>query len=263
MSRFEFESRPNPLYLQEPVKVSKSVTTVIGERGLHCDTATGVAIGIDKISAFIDVGSEPAHQYTLRNALATNRPFDSTVYLLSTHLDLDHFGGLMKMKTSLTKRGINSIILIPEGSENSNPRSYLYDGRKAPFFRSDGVLKDGDTLHFGETAVTTYSTPGHKEQHISFAVSDDDGVVLVAGDVMGMLFSERYTNIKYNLDQQNYSIGRLGTIRFEKAVRGHDNPYHPLTRTIWDRNAKNFAAATSDLRPGKGYVGKYGLNQQY
>ncbi len=89
--------------------------------------------------------------------------------ILLTHTHPDHTDGVA---AAVARWGIDTVFVHPDGLAR------LPEGLPAR------PLEDGRKLMAGDAVVEALGTPGHASDHLAFAVDDEGGGVLVAGDLV-------------------------------------------------------------------------------
>jgi metallo-beta-lactamase class B len=95
--------------------------------------------------------------------------------LLSSHAHLDHAGGLAELKRATGAKFFASerdAPLLARGGKGD-----FYFGDKAPFppIRADHILRDGETVTLGGTALIAHLTPGHTRGNTTWTMKVKEG----------------------------------------------------------------------------------------
>lgn len=179
-------------------------------------------------AAVIDPGGDPEEVLAViaREGLTLK-------YIINTHGHADHIAGNEKLK-----KATGALILIHADDAkmltNARHNLSMYIGGNIEFDPADHLLKDGDTISFGNLDLEVRHTPGHTPGGISLLV----GEVLFSGDT---LFYESIGRTDF--PGGSYSI--LITCIQEKLLPLPDNtkvlPGHgPATTIGWERKMNPF-----------------------
>ena len=169
--------------------------------------------------AVLDPG--PADSAHLRGLLAGLAPGETVTAILVSHAHLDHsegaralaqatgapvfaFGGPAAGRSAAMDR------LAAEGLAGGG------EGVDAGFV-PDALLADGETLSFGEAAVTALHTPGHFGNHLSFAMGDR----VFTGDVVMGWSTTLISPPDGDLDAYLATLDRLAGLQARVFYPGH------------------------------------------
>jgi len=106
-------------------------------------------------SALIDPGDDPQ---TLMEMLENSQP----VAILLTHSDVDHIGALTEMKNHL------DVPIFAHSGPHAN----------GVVINADRWLKHGEVIRIGDHTLLVYFTPGHIGDQVSFAIQDDNRIIV-------------------------------------------------------------------------------------
>ena len=165
------------------------ITTPVSSHFLIC--------GIDKC-ALVDSGVLSLGILDAVKSILGERPLD---YLLITHGDADHVGGIAELRKACPQLTVVSGKLLKEKLEDTELLNQLYSRNHAIAFsfeaqgiipkgdwvsgtRIDKVLEDSESLDLGNNlTVRAYTFPGHTLEQMGYYVASDKA--LAAGEAFG------------------------------------------------------------------------------
>jgi glyoxylase-like metal-dependent hydrolase (beta-lactamase superfamily II) len=126
-------------------------------------------------------------------------------HVFLTHADIDHVGGLRLFK--------NAALYLSADEER------MIKGRRSPWSavrsprirRQYQLLRDGDTVQVGASAVRAIATPGHTPGSMAYLL---DGTYLFIGDTCRLKDGQAYAGKHYTMDYetQKESIRKLALL---------------------------------------------------
>ena len=125
------------------------------------------------------------------------------VKLINTHCHVDHvFGNHFVAATYGLKLEMHEsdLVLLHKAPETAKSYGITIDPSPEP----ENLLKEGDTITFGETELEVLHTPGHSPGSISLFSAGDDYVIV--GDVLFLNSIGRYDFPLSNYDDLMHSI---------------------------------------------------------
>ena len=133
-----------------------------------------------KEAVIIDPGCyEPEEKKLLMDFIKEERL--KPKFLLNTHCHIDHVLGNAFIRESFgipLMIGENEVETLK--AVESYASSYGFQGYQST--QADSLLKDGDTVVFGDTTLSHVFVPGHAPGHIAFY--DDTKTFIIGGDVL-------------------------------------------------------------------------------
>jgi glyoxylase-like metal-dependent hydrolase (beta-lactamase superfamily II) len=152
-------------------------------------------------------------------------------HLFLTHAHADHSGGASHIHERLRPRihaGRGTADIL---AQNDDRLISLDKARKGGFYPADyvwqaapvdRVLADLESVTIGDCTITTYETPGHSDDHVSFIVECEGRRSLITGDA---LFAGPRITLQdvpdSNVSKSLETIRRLGTLEFDAFLPGH------------------------------------------
>jgi len=151
--------------------------------------------------------------------------------LFLTHGHADHSAGAASLREALGVEviaGAATAKMVAAGDEDAislsgakaaggYPADFIY--RACPI---DRIVADGETLSFGDVALTAIATPGHSHDHLSYLVEADGRRSLISGDA---LFHGGQVGVQDIYDcSVPYicnSVRRLAALDFDALLPGH------------------------------------------
>lgn len=165
----------------EPREVAPGVTRIVAANpGPYTFKGTNTYLVGSQRLAVVDPGPDlAAHQTAILKA-AAGRPI---THIILTHAHRDHFEGLARLKqsTGALSCGYGSGPLRHASADQAHGRDEHSDHAFVP----DICLRDGDVLLAGDRQLSVLHTPGHAPDHLCFALSGTDRVLLSGDHVMG------------------------------------------------------------------------------
>ncbi|SEO53531.1 Metallo-beta-lactamase superfamily protein [Amphibacillus marinus] len=153
----------------------------------------------------IETSASPSIPYLLAGLKRLHIKPEDIVYIIVTHIHLDHAGGVGLLLESCPNA---TVIVHPRGERHLADPSRLIAGAKAIYGNSfselfDPILPvpnhrlvvkaDLDTLDLGgDRILTFYDTPGHAKHHLS--IHDSLTNAIFTGDTLGILYPTSMTN---------------------------------------------------------------------
>ena len=125
----------------------------------------------------------------------------SKVYVVLTHIHLDHGGGAARLAEHLAQRGFSVETLVhPRGERHLRDPTKLWTasqqvlkeraqefGEPAPYtMDSLRSTSDGEQVELGETTLEIIHTPGHASHHQSIVLEPPVGTIIFTGDSAGI-----------------------------------------------------------------------------
>lgn len=110
-------------------------------------------------------------------------PLSKCKTVIATHADVDHIQGLSKakqlLKTTVTAHPLAAVPLeqgdkLKTFAEITAQNIHL----EMPPVKAEHLVRDGNTIHVGNTALEVWHTPGHTDSQLAFRM----GNVLFSGD---------------------------------------------------------------------------------
>ena len=120
----------------------------------------------------VDSAQEPYVDHVIENIRKAGFDPRNVKYILVTHGHLDHFGGAARIQALSSAR----VAMLDEDwrlIESAPPAGNA--ARSAPPLTRDMVIKEGDVVTLGTTAVKVYKLPGHTPGSASFELTVYDG----------------------------------------------------------------------------------------
>jgi glyoxylase-like metal-dependent hydrolase (beta-lactamase superfamily II) len=150
--------------------------------------------------ALIDSGPSNAvsHVVETLTRLCKNQ---ETIYIVLTHIHLDHGGGAALVAEHLAQQGYRVETLVhPRGEKHLRDPSKLWQasrqvlgerayefGEPAPYSLSGlRSTSDGEKLGLGNTVLEIIHTPGHASHHQSIVLELPEGTIVFTGDSAGV-----------------------------------------------------------------------------
>lgn len=173
---------------------------------------------------------------------------DDTNTLIDAGNDLDVIDHLLCTAPGLGKRALEQVILTHSHFDHAGALPYLRDYFDpvvyacSPFVGADVLLKDGQTLRYGDRTFEVIHTPGHTEDSICLYCQTDG--ILFAGDTplvirsSGGCYEDRFVCALERLCQKD-----VRAIYF-----GHGSPLTQRTRAVLAESLQNVKTAQARLR---------------
>ena len=150
--------------------------------------------------ALIDSGPSNAASQVAETVTRLCRSINK-VYVVLTHIHLDHGGGAARLAEHLAQRGFSVETLVhPRGERHLRDPTKLWTasqqvlGERAHEFGEpvpytmDGLrpTSDGEQVELGETMLEIIHTPGHASHHQSIVLELPVGTIIFTGDSAGI-----------------------------------------------------------------------------
>lgn len=152
--------------------------------------------------------------------------------IVLTHTHADHAGGCYRWKEQTRCR-----IIVPEGEraavEGNDPTTLeeLETARRAGIYPPDfiyqpvlvdAVVRDGETLVFGDLHLRAIEVAGHSPHHTCYLTELDGKRILFSGDAVLYGGSLLLQNIPgCSLDNYRRDIGKLANLNIDVLLPGH------------------------------------------
>jgi glyoxylase-like metal-dependent hydrolase (beta-lactamase superfamily II) len=173
-------------------------------------------------------GRDPARVFS---NIRRRMPLEKAGTVLLTHTHADHSGGTpafqaQGMRVLAPEKEMEAMRARPEEvleafrlakNDGSYPPDYEY-----PFITPDGVVRDGDTVCVGDTAVSAMHFGGHSEGHLCYLIERRGKRILFSGDFVfagghiGLLNCPGSDLASYRRD-----IGKLSGLGIDVLLPGH------------------------------------------
>jgi len=158
--------------------------------------------------------------------------FNDIKILLATHAHYDHVGAMATIKKMT---GATFMIHKADAPvmEDGGKSDYVFGGDTSSFepVKVDSILKDGDIIHLGNTAITVLHHPGHTKGACSFMcnIKDSKGTykVLIA-NMPSIVFDEPFAQLKtYPAAQKDYAatFQKMKALKFDYWVASHASQF--------------------------------------
>ena len=228
--------------MKKPVQLTEKVF-LIDNFDLSMAERTGTYVLMEEKLTLIETSASPSVPYILKGLAALGVHPDDVLYIIVTHIHLDHAGGAGLMLEHCPNA---KVVVHPKGARHLADPSRLIQGAKAVYgekFKElfDPVVKvpedrliikeDGDSLELGENINLLFiDSPGHANHHFSIYHPSSNGIF--SGDTAGIFYPQIYREgIEFYLpstspnqfdpDQMLQSIERFKELEIERIYFGH------------------------------------------
>jgi glyoxylase-like metal-dependent hydrolase (beta-lactamase superfamily II) len=242
-------------YLDKPVRINE-ITVAVGGQWPHVDSATSTLHCNGDI--LIDVGSVLAVPYLLRNIRKAGFDPLTIKYILATHGDIDHVGGVPTLLKYLHSRGAKTKFLVPQGVSQilheGNPIQLAADSyglKNVPNIQPDGEFGEG-LLHQVNHPIEAIFLPGHVPFQSGFVI----GEVFLPADMNGGLQEQR-SELSMARDSWQKAKDLLQGRGIKYVIPSHTDlskqPYISLSEFFQEFDT--WAVTSRDIQPGFGRMG--------
>jgi len=209
--------RPAP-----PVRIHGN-TYLVGTCGISAILITG-----SDGHVLIDGGTENGAEVIAANIRALGFKLSDIKYLLHSHEHFDHVGGIARLQ-QLTGATLVASVAAAKVLDNGVPGSDdPQAGMHNPFRAAHvgRVIRDGETVRFGNLMLTAMSTPGHTPGALTWSWESCDGGVcrtMVYADSLSPVSRDDYKFSSHPAYLAAYraSIARVGAMRCEILLTPH------------------------------------------
>ena len=188
--------------MKKPVQLTEKVF-LIDNFDLSMAERTGTYVLMEEKLTLIETSASPSVPYILKGLAALGVHPDDVLYIIVTHIHLDHAGGAGLMLEHCPNA---KVVVHPKGARHLADPSRLIQGAKAVYgekFKElfDPVVKvpedrliikeDGDSLELGENINLLFiDSPGHANHHFSIYHPSSNGIF--SGDTAGIFYPQIY-----------------------------------------------------------------------
>lgn len=189
-------------FLKNPLHLSKNVY-LIDDLDLGMAERTGTYVLKEEKLAIIETSASPSIPYILKGLETLGISPADIVYIIVTHIHLDHAGGAGLMLQHCRNA---KVVIHPKGARHLANPSRLIQGAKAVYGDRFNQLFDpilpipedklitmehGDELELGEgISLQFFNTPGHADHHFSIYHPPSRG--MFTGDTAGIFYPQIY-----------------------------------------------------------------------
>jgi metallo-beta-lactamase class B len=156
-----------------PVRIHAN-TYLVGTCGISAILVTG-----SDGHVLIDGGTEKGAEVIVANIRTLGFRLGDIRYLLHSHEHLDHVGGTARLQQLTGAQLVASApakrVLETGLASDDDPQAGMH--KPFPAARVDRVIRDGETVRFGDLMLTAVATPGHTPGALSWHWESCDGGV--------------------------------------------------------------------------------------
>ena len=156
-----------------PVRIHAN-TYLVGTCGISAILITGSGGHV-----LIDSGTEKGAEVVAANVGALGFKLRDVKYLLHSHEHIDHVGGIARLQQLTGATLVSSIpardVLNTGLPTSDDPQTGMH--KPFPAANVSQVVRDGDTVRFGDLMLTAMTTPGHTPGALSWRWESCDGGV--------------------------------------------------------------------------------------
>ena len=165
----------------------------------------------------IDCGSTLGYEALTRQLGELEIEIGSIAVIYATHGHFDHVAAKAHMPHTplyVHKNDHEGIIT----RDRNRTATFVYDGQTFPDLSNVQTVEEGFETKIGKTVLQAFHTPGHSPGSISYKLTTDEGIILVAGDTLWGGYHERMGS---NLDDWEVSLGKLALGNYDYVTFGH------------------------------------------
>jgi metallo-beta-lactamase class B len=209
--------RPAP-----PVRIHAN-TYLVGTCGISSILVTGTDGHV-----LIDGGTEKGADLIAANIRALGFKLSDIKFLLHSHEHFDHVGGIARLQqltgATLVASAAAAKVLDSGVPGIDDPQAGMHN--PFPAAQVGRVIRDGETVRFGNLMLTAMATPGHTPGALSWSWESCDGGVcrtMVYADSLSPVSRDdyRFTSHPAYLAAYRASIARVGAMRCEILLTPH------------------------------------------
>jgi len=205
-----------------PVRIHAN-TYLVGTCGISAILITGTQEHI-----LIDAGTEKGADLIAANIRALGFRLSDIEFLLHSHEHLDHVGGMARLQqltgATLVASAPAEKVLNTGVPSTDDPQAGMHKPFRAALVGR--VVKDGDTVRFGNLLLTAMTTPGHTPGALSWRWESCDGGVcrtMVYADSLSPVSNDhyRFSDHPDYLTAYRDSIAKIAVSRCEILLTPH------------------------------------------